>query len=107
MLEPTFTLSAPAGEPTFGNLGEPGTPAITTGPLPGSTKIYVEGSRRDLRVPMREIHVSPTHTSAGLTVQNPPVTIYDPSGPYTDPEAALDVPPVLPPPRRPLLLSPA
>jgi phosphomethylpyrimidine synthase len=105
MIEPTSNLSAPAGEPTFGNLGETGTPAISTGTLPGSTKIYVEGSRPDLRVPMREIRVSATHTSAGLTVENPPVTVYDPSGPYTDPEAATDVRQGLPPLRRPWILE--
>jgi len=49
---------------------------------------------------MREIRVSPTRTSAGITVQNPPVTVYDPSGPYTDPDATVDVRRGLPPLRR-------
>src|SRR5947209_8649375 len=99
MIEPTSNPSIPAGEPAVGN------PTITTGPLSGSRKVYVEGSRPDLRVPMREVRVSPTHTSSGLTVENPPVTVYDPSGPYTDPEAAIDVRQGLPPLRRPWIVE--
>src|SRR6185295_3424146 len=97
MIEPTSNPSIPAGEPAERAVDRP---AITTGPLPGSWKVYVEGSRPDLRVPMREVRVSPTRTSAGLTVENPPVTVYDPSGPYTDPEATVDVRRGLPPLRR-------
>ena len=59
-------------------------------PFPGSRKIFVAGSRPDLRVPMREIAVSPTRTEAGVEA-NAPVTVYDTSGPYTDPEAAIDL----------------
>ncbi len=66
-------------------------PAVTTDPFPGSRKIYVEGSQPGVRVPMREIHVSPTRARSGLTVENPPVTVYDTSGPYTDPQARIDV----------------
>jgi len=58
-------------------------------PFPSSRKIYVEGSR-GLRVPMREIALSPTRTRDGLE-PNPPVTVYDTSGPYTDPAVALDL----------------
>jgi phosphomethylpyrimidine synthase len=57
-------------------------------PLPRSRKIYVEGSRRDIRVPMREISQSAS-PAGGET--NPPIFVYDTSGPYTDPEAAIDV----------------
>ena len=59
-------------------------------PFSGSRKIYVEGSRPDLRVPMREITVSPTRTEAG-DEPNAPVTVYDTSGPYTDPDAQIDL----------------
>ncbi|MDD2729142.1 phosphomethylpyrimidine synthase ThiC [Malikia sp.] len=59
-------------------------------PLPNSRKIYVEGSRPDLRVPMREISQSDTPTAFGGE-QNPPVTVYDCSGPYTDPDARIDI----------------
>ncbi|MER8578510.1 phosphomethylpyrimidine synthase ThiC [Mesorhizobium sp. M1423] len=55
------------------------TPAVSTGPLPASRKIHKPGAiHPQIRVPMREISVHPT---AG----EPPVTVYDPSGPYTDP----------------------
>ena len=57
-----------------------------TRPFPSSRKIYVEGSRPDIRVPMREVRLTPTHTSSG-TEENPSVYIYDTSGPYTDPSA--------------------
>ncbi|MDM8545284.1 phosphomethylpyrimidine synthase ThiC [Candidatus Venteria ishoeyi] len=59
-------------------------------PFPNSRKIYVEGSRPDIRVPMREIRLSDTHTDAGIE-HNPAVTVYDPSGPYSDPDAKLDL----------------
>jgi phosphomethylpyrimidine synthase len=59
-------------------------------PLPNSRKIYVEGSRADVRVPMREIAQSDTPASFGLE-RNPPLVVYDTSGPYTDPEAKIDI----------------
>ncbi|MDX5362833.1 MAG: phosphomethylpyrimidine synthase ThiC [Pseudazoarcus pumilus] len=59
-------------------------------PLPNSRKIYVEGSRPDIRVPMREITQSDTSESMGFE-RNPPVFVYDCSGPYTDPNASIDV----------------
>jgi phosphomethylpyrimidine synthase len=58
--------------------------------FPGSRKVYVQGSRPDIRVPMREITLSPT-TSLSGEVQNPPVRVYDTSGPYTDPDYAADI----------------
>ena len=60
--------------------------AAAVAPLPGSRKVYVEGSRPDIRVPFREITLSPTRTS-GVDEQNPPLLVYDTSGPYTDPSA--------------------
>ncbi|UHS62424.1 phosphomethylpyrimidine synthase ThiC [Agrobacterium vaccinii] len=60
-------------------------PNVTTGPLPASTKVHKPGVLHpDIRVPMREIAVHPT---AG----EPPVTVYDSSGPYTDPSHRLDI----------------
>ena len=59
-------------------------------PLPNSCKIYVQGSRPDIRVPMREISQADTHTQNGME-RNPPIWVYDTSGPYTDPAAAIDV----------------
>src|SRR6478609_5801002 len=59
-------------------------------PLPASRKIYVEGSRPDIRVPMREIAQTDTPASFGAEA-NPPLAVYDTSGPYTDPDARIDV----------------
>jgi len=61
-----------------------------TRPIPGSRKIFVPGSRPDLQVPMREIALTRTPTLFGGE-DNPPVTVYDTSGPYTDPEARIDL----------------
>ncbi|MEA1890298.1 MAG: phosphomethylpyrimidine synthase ThiC [Pseudomonadota bacterium] len=58
--------------------------------FPGSKKIYVEGSRPDIRVPMREISLDDTHIGDGVE-KNPPVTVYDTSGPYTDPDIEIDI----------------
>ncbi len=59
-------------------------------PLPNSRKIYVEGSRPDIRVPMREISQDDTPTGFGGE-KNPPIYVYDCSGPYTDPNARIDI----------------
>jgi phosphomethylpyrimidine synthase len=61
------------------------TPKVTTGPIAGSRKIYARPDvAPDLQVPLREITLDP---SSG----EPPLPVYDPSGPYTDPEAVIDV----------------
>jgi phosphomethylpyrimidine synthase len=59
-------------------------------PLPQSRKVYVQGSQPDIRVPMREISQSDTPASMGAEV-NPPIYVYDTSGPYTDPAAKIDI----------------
>ena len=59
-------------------------------PLPNSRKVYVQGSRPDLRVPMREVSQSDTPSAFGGEA-NPPVFVYDCSGPYTDPAVRVDV----------------
>jgi len=61
-----------------------------TRPFPNSRKIFVSGSRPDIRVPMREVTQTPTRTS-GEAEENPPIYVYDTSGPYTDPAAAIDL----------------
>jgi phosphomethylpyrimidine synthase len=82
--------------------------------FPASRKVYVTGTRPDLRVPMREIALSPTRLhrpspagagTADPTVANPPLLVYDTSGPYTDPAAAIDVRGGLAPLRRPWILE--
>jgi len=61
-----------------------------TRPIPGSRKIYVQGSRPDLKVPLREICQAQTPTLFGGE-ENPPITVYDTSGPYTDPDYKVDL----------------
>ncbi|MFN2349935.1 MAG: phosphomethylpyrimidine synthase ThiC, partial [Thioalkalivibrio sp.] len=61
-----------------------------TRPFPNSRKVFVAGSRADIRVPMREVSQAPTQASMGAE-DNPPITIYDTSGPYTDPNASIDL----------------
>ena len=61
------------------------TPKVTTGPIAGSRKIYARpDTAPDLKVPLREIVLD---AASG----EPPLPVYDPSGPYTDPDVALDV----------------
>src|SRR5260370_9088176 len=62
----------------------------TPSSYPASQKRCIYGSRADLCVPYRELSLSPTHHSNRLE-ENPPVPIYDTSGPYTDPEAEIDL----------------
>ncbi len=64
--------------------------AASVQPLPRSRKIYVKGSRPDIRVPMREISQSATPAHSGGE-ENPPIFVYDCSGPYTDPQAQIDI----------------
>ena len=59
-------------------------------PLPNSRKIYVQGSRPDLLVPMREISQADTPDGMGAEV-NAPIYVYDCSGPYTDPAVKIDI----------------
>jgi phosphomethylpyrimidine synthase len=59
-------------------------------PLPNSRKIYVEGSRPDIQVPMREISQDDTPTGMGGE-KNPPIFVYDCSGPYSDPKVKIDI----------------
>jgi len=61
-----------------------------TKPFAKSRKVYVEGSRPDIRVPFREISLSDTPSAFGAE-KNPPVVVYDTSGPYTDPDVSIDI----------------
>jgi len=71
-----------------------------TQPFAKSRKVYVEGSRPDVRVPFREISLSDTPSAFGAE-KNAPVVVYDTSGPYTDPQASIDIRNGLPPLRAP------
>lgn len=75
---------------------------LTLGPLPGSRKIYVAGSRADIRAPFREIALSPSRSgprngAGGALSENAPVRVYDCSGPYTDEAFVVDLQRGLPP----------
>jgi len=71
---------------------KPDTENVRPAPFPRSRKMYVEGSRPDLRVPFREVSLDPTENPiTGNTRPNPPVVLYDTSGPYTDPAVPIDV----------------
>jgi phosphomethylpyrimidine synthase len=64
---------------------------ISTTPITGSKKIYVKGTLHDIQVAMREITLSPTKHANGKTEENAPVTVYDASGAYTDPNISIDI----------------
>jgi phosphomethylpyrimidine synthase len=83
-------------------------------PLPNSRKVYVAGSRPDIRVPMREIRQSDTPLHSGAAAQggaaarsepNPSIFVYDTSGPYTDPIMKIDIRRGLEPLRLPWILE--
>lgn len=65
--------------------------AITSAGFPNSRKIYIPGSLHPIQVAMREITLSPTKLSNGELEVNPPISIYDTSGPYTDEQASIDI----------------
>ena len=66
---------------------------ITRDPYPASKKIYVKGEMHDINVAMREVSLADTklHGPNSKGTPNPPITIYDTSGPYTDPNIDIDV----------------
>ncbi len=68
----------------------PSQQVISTTPFPNSKKVYVKGEKHDIQVAMREISLSPTKIN-GKSVENKPITVYDTSGPYTDPNVQIDV----------------
>ena len=69
--------------------------AASVQPLPNSSKIYMSGSRPDIRVPMREIRLTPTplmgKDGVASLEQNPVLRVYDCSGVYTDPNVQIDI----------------
>ncbi|MGO3133105.1 MAG: phosphomethylpyrimidine synthase ThiC [Alcaligenes sp.] len=81
---PSFTATAASVDPA----------AIQ--PLPNSRKTYQTGSRPDLRVPFREISLADTPSQFGAE-PNPSLSVYDTSGPYTDPTVQIDIRKGLPP----------
>ena len=65
---------------------------ISRKPFPGSKKVYIQGELySDVKVAMREIRLDPTMVDDKIVEENPPVTVYDTSGPYTDPDHVIDI----------------
>ena len=65
--------------------------SLTTTPFPASRKVYVQGTQAGVRVPMREIGLTATKSmNGGMSTANEPITVYDTSGPYTDPSVRID-----------------
>ena len=92
--------------PVNGNGHGVPTSTLSTTPFPASRKIYVAGTQPGVRVPMREIALTPTKPmNGGPDTPNEPVAVYDTSGPYTDPSVEIDVRSGLAPLRRPWVLS--
>jgi len=77
---------------------------VTRPGLPGSKKVHVPGSRPDIRVPAREITLTPTSGRLGLE-ENPPLRVYDTSGPSTDPAVETDARKGLMPHRLPWIME--
>ncbi len=70
----------------------PNQDVISRDPFPASKKVYVKGKMHDIEVAMREITLDDTeHKLTGEVSPNDPVTVYDTSGPYTDPNIDIDV----------------
>jgi phosphomethylpyrimidine synthase len=82
----------------------PSSTAAEPAPIAGSRKVYVTGPH-GMRVPFREIALSATRSADGRTELNPPLRVYDTSGPYTDPAAAIDLYAGLPELRMPWILA--
>ncbi len=83
---------------------EPSARVANTEPIPGSRKVYVQGPN-GIRVPMREIALTPTRGIEAKVEENPPLCVYDTSGPYTDPGADIDLHRGLPELRKPWIMA--
>jgi phosphomethylpyrimidine synthase len=71
------------------------TSRITRTPFPGSSRVYLQGSRPDIRVPFREVALTDTLVQNGTgeprREANPAIRLYDPSDIYTDPAESIDI----------------
>ncbi len=74
-------------------------------PLPNSRRVYINGTRDEIKVPFREISQNPTRNFDGKLSENPPVRVYETSGPWGDPELHCDVREGLPQLRREWILT--
>ena len=73
--------------------------------LPNSHRVYVDGEQTSVRVPFREVSQTSTRNFDGTLIENPPVRVYDTSGPWGDPTVDLNVSDGLPPLRREWILA--
>src|SRR5467141_4956259 len=73
--------------------------------LPNSRRIYIDGEQPGVRVPFREVDQSPTRNFDNTLEENPPVRVYDSSGPWGDPASDCEVRDGLPPLRRDWIIS--
>ena len=92
MIQPLNPNDAPAKKPAAKR--KPAKSKIlrdVTKPFPNSQKVYVETSHPAVRVAMREIKQAPTRDFQGQMHENPPLRVYDTSGPYTDPSVKIDI----------------
>jgi len=76
------TMIQANNDPQASEISDPVNPAL----FPKSTRVYIQGSRPDVRVPMREIALSPTRLPSGQLEENEPVRVYDTSGAWGDPD---------------------
>jgi len=60
-------------------------------PFPSSEKTHIQGSRADLQVPLRRVKLQPTREFDGTLTPNESILLYDTTGPYTDPNARIDL----------------
>jgi phosphomethylpyrimidine synthase len=98
-MTPATALDSTAVPPPLGDVNEDNVksnlPLRATdwrAPFPASEKVYVSGRiYPDIRVPMRRITLSPTKSAGGRVEVNPPILVYDTSGPYTDPNVETDL----------------
>lgn len=94
-----MTTPSTTGNPRPANTAAPAPGHVTTGPIRGSRKVYSSpAGHPEIRVPFREIALDPS-------ANEPPLRVYDTSGPYTDSDAAIDVRSGLPKPRAPWLAA--
>ncbi len=95
MIQPLDPTAAPAKKPAAKRkAGRPAKSKVlrdVTKPFPNSRKVHVETPNPGVRVAMREITQAPTRDFEGRLTQNPPLRVYDTSGPYTDPAVKIDI----------------
>jgi phosphomethylpyrimidine synthase len=103
-----FEKGFPMSEPTTttGDGKKATSVTLTANPFPASRKVYINGTQPGVQVPMREISLTLTRSmNGGAPTPNEPITIYDTSGPYTDPSVTIDLRTGLAPLRRQWVLG--